>query len=72
FRTMAAARGVSAENAPWDEVQRGVLPMVAQVPIGRVGELSELADAIAFLSSPLAAYITGVNLRVDGGLSPIL
>ena len=72
FRTMAAARGVSAENAPWDEVQRGVLPMVAHVPIGRVGELSELADAIAFLASPLAAYITGVNLRVDGGLSPIL
>jgi len=46
--------------------------MFAQVPAGRVGRLDEISDAIAFLASPLAGYITGVNLRIDGGLSPSL
>ena len=49
-----------------------VLPMFAQVPVGRVGRLDEIADAVAFLASPIAGYITGVNLRIDGGLLPSL
>lgn len=72
FRSVAADRGIYAADAPWEKVQAGVLPLFAQVPIGRVGELDELANAVAFLASPLAAYITGVNLRVDGGMSPCL
>jgi NAD(P)-dependent dehydrogenase (short-subunit alcohol dehydrogenase family) len=44
--------------------------MFAHVPLGRVGTLEEIADAIAFLSSPLAGYITGANLRLDGGMWP--
>ncbi|GGC59616.1 SDR family NAD(P)-dependent oxidoreductase [Chelatococcus reniformis] len=72
FRTVAAERGIAAKDAPWADIQRDVLPLFAQVPVGRVGELNELADAVAFLASPLAGYITGVNLRVDGGLSPLL
>jgi 3-oxoacyl-[acyl-carrier protein] reductase len=71
FRAVAAARGIAAEDAPWDDIQRGVLPLFAEVPIGRVGELRELADAVVFLASPLAGYITGVNLHVDGGFSSI-
>jgi NAD(P)-dependent dehydrogenase (short-subunit alcohol dehydrogenase family) len=46
--------------------------MFAQVPLGRVGELNEIANAIAFLASPTAGNITGINLRIDGGLSPSL
>jgi NAD(P)-dependent dehydrogenase (short-subunit alcohol dehydrogenase family) len=46
--------------------------MFAQVPVGRVGQLDEIAAAVAFLASPIAGYITGINLRVDGGLSPVL
>jgi len=38
--------------------------------MGRVGRLDDLANAVAFLASPAASYITGVNLRVDGGVFP--
>ncbi|MFJ5486122.1 SDR family NAD(P)-dependent oxidoreductase [Hansschlegelia beijingensis] len=71
FREAAEGLGVDSD-APWEEVERTVLPLFAQVPIGRVGRLDEIADVVAFLASPLAAYITGANLRVDGGLSPTL
>jgi 3-oxoacyl-[acyl-carrier protein] reductase len=71
FRTVAAARGIAAEDSPWGEIQRGVLPLFADVPLGRVGGLKELADTVAFIASPLAGYITGVNLHVDGGFSSI-
>ena len=72
FRGIAVERGLAAPGAPWEEVERAILPMVAQVPSGRVGRLDEIADAVAFLASPAAGYITGVNLRIDGGLSPSL
>jgi 3-oxoacyl-[acyl-carrier protein] reductase len=40
-----------------------------QVPIGRLGTVEEIAAAGAFLCSARASYITGVALRVDGGLT---
>ena len=41
--------------------------MLATVPVSRFAEASEVAAAIAFLTSPAAAYINGVSLAVDGG-----
>ena len=41
--------------------------MVANVPMGRIGEPDELAAAVAFLASERASYITGTVLAVDGG-----
>lgn len=40
-----------------------------RIPMGRAGEPEDLADAIAFLASNDARYITGVNLPVDGGIT---
>jgi 3-oxoacyl-[acyl-carrier protein] reductase len=40
-----------------------------QVPLARIGEPDDIAGAIVFLSSPLASYITGTSLVIDGGLS---
>ena len=41
--------------------------MLATVPAGRFADASEIAAAIAFLASPAAAYISGINVPVDGG-----
>ncbi|MEO8160619.1 MAG: SDR family oxidoreductase [Arenimonas sp.] len=41
--------------------------MLATVPAGRFAEASEIAAAVAFLCTPDAAYINGINLPVDGG-----
>jgi NAD(P)-dependent dehydrogenase (short-subunit alcohol dehydrogenase family) len=69
FRKAAAAEGL-AVDAPWSEIEGKVLPLFAKVPMGRVGTLEEIADAVAFLVSPRAGYITGANVRLDGGLWP--
>jgi 3-oxoacyl-[acyl-carrier protein] reductase len=44
----------------------------AAIPAGRIGLPEEIAAAIAFLATPAAAYINGVNLPVDGGRLPTL
>lgn len=43
--------------------------MKAKVPVGRLGEPSEIASAYAFLASDEAAYINGTVLSVDGGMT---
>ncbi len=51
--------GISEEDA--------AASMLAEIPMQRFGEPAEIANAIAFLASPAAGYINGINLPVDGG-----
>jgi 3-oxoacyl-[acyl-carrier protein] reductase len=42
--------------------------LLAQIPLGRLGQASEFAHAVAFHASPEAGYITGTELHVNGGM----
>ena len=42
--------------------------LMAQIPVGRLGQTSDIAHAVAFLASPHAGYITGSELHVNGGM----
>ncbi len=48
------------------EAQKAVL--LAQIPLGRLGSAEEVAAAVEFLASPRAAYVTGTELHVNGGM----
>jgi 3-oxoacyl-[acyl-carrier protein] reductase len=41
--------------------------MIREIPMGRISSPEEIAAAVAFLASPAAGYITGINIPVDGG-----
>lgn len=47
-----------------DEIEKN---MTAQIPMRRIGEPEDFGAAVAFLCSPAASYISGINLPVDGG-----
>jgi 3-oxoacyl-[acyl-carrier protein] reductase len=72
-----AGRGITANAVAPGYVETeltGALPesikeqILGQVPVGRFGELEEVAEVVAFLASDSAAYITGQTIAVDGGM----
>ncbi len=45
--------------------------LMAQIPLGRLGQADEVAAAVAFLASPGAGYVTGTELHVNGGMAMV-
>lgn len=43
--------------------------LLASIPLGRLGKPDDVAQAVAYLASPAAAYITGTTLHVNGGMA---
>jgi len=60
---LLAARAQANGTTPEQEAAK----IVATTPLGRMGRPEEFANAVAFLASPAASYITGVTLPIDGG-----
>lgn len=52
----------------WPTTEAAVTEVIGQTPLGRLGEVSDMADAVIFLCSDAARFITGAGLPVDGGM----
>jgi 3alpha(or 20beta)-hydroxysteroid dehydrogenase len=52
----------------WPSAEAAVGDVVGLTPLGRLGEVTDMADAVVFLASDAARFITGVGLPVDGGM----
>ena len=66
IRVNAVAPGI-IETDMMKAVPKEVIdPMIARIPLGRLGQPEDIANAFAFLASDEASYINGVILSVDG------
>ena len=45
-----------------------VTKLVANIPLGRLGQASDVAEAVLYLATPGAAYVTGTTIHVNGGM----
>ena len=63
IRVNAVAPGITETDMIPKEV---IEPMIAQIPLRRLGQPEDIANAFVFLASDEASYITGVVLSVDG------
>ena len=77
---MALAKAIATEYAPYGitsnalapslietEMVTGIADLVSRVPVGRLGQPSDVADLVAFLASAHAGFITGAVIDINGG-----
>ena len=67
---MSCARPLNASDGATIGRRRWFEDMLSDKAVKRLGRVEEVADLVAFVVSPLADYINGANLRIDGGKSP--
>lgn len=66
IRVNAVAPGITNTDMMKAVPKEVIEPLIAQVPLRRIAEPEDIANAFVFLASDMASYITGVVLRVDG------
>ncbi|MDN4620437.1 SDR family NAD(P)-dependent oxidoreductase [Paenibacillus sp. PsM32] len=65
IRVNCVGPGATVNRLEYDAIKQ---PLGRKIPLGRMGTPADIGKAVAWLSSDDASYITGINLRVDGGL----
>jgi NAD(P)-dependent dehydrogenase (short-subunit alcohol dehydrogenase family) len=66
IRVNAVAPGITNTDMVASLPEEIIKPLIATIPLGRVGEPEDVANAFLYLASDMASYVTGVILSVDG------
>ena len=66
IRVNAVAPGITNTDMVTKLPKEMIEPLIKSIPLGRIGEPRDIANAFLFLASDMASYITGVILSVDG------
>ena len=66
IRVNAVAPGITETDMVKNLPKEMIEPLIKTIPLGRIGEPRDVANAFLFLASPLASYVTGEILSVDG------
>lgn len=66
IRVNAVAPGITNTDMVANLPKEMIEPLIKTIPLGRIGEPRDIANAFLFLASDMASYITGVVLSVDG------
>ena len=69
IRVNAVAPGVTATDMVANLPEEMIAPIAAAIPLKRVGQPEDVANAFVYLASDLASYVTGEVLAVDGGMT---
>ena len=66
IRVNAVAPGITETDMVKKLPKEVIEPLIATIPLGRIGTTTDVANAFLYLASPMASYVTGEVLQVDG------